>query len=900
MGLAQGSVYIKKMSTPSVFVFPGGGKAASFTVLEWLPGTTPQDKDKVTWLLQDGKRQEIIVKYQGSGPRLNFFSLSKKLAGAQKYYLEATLSGKPDLSRDTGASVRAYCEPRITSSKWSLEEDGPDIRKKKTIQYGEDINLGLVTEGLNGYRLEVEVWSRKWGFDKLIKTYPNVDCVNGEVSVKMPDTFNWFSLLNGDRTEREFYVQVRISGKKEYIIDNFKDPEHARFLKVEGVIYNRTVRPASNNSLPVKIGEKDLNVKRHEPCSFTQLEIVDDGKKFLLFDEGKLQLKGVKKTNFDRSDEIYYDYNKWAITSRAKPVLNKLAAFLLESPYVPVELGSHTDLRGTAEYNMELSLKRANSAVEYLVAQGISRSRIKSKGYGETMPVVRGEKLTEEQHQQNRRTTILFKVFENDAQSIVYETIAGDTTLKKELPLTIKALTKKGCTGRSPHSDTKVRVIELTALTDDVNPKYELTVSASQIKPKVYSALAEVERLPFIYIWPRANAANKFLYYINTCRYFSNKERASVAIVAYPDIKWNFHMYLNLSNAPSVKWSNLGGPKLKEMQAKAGKIGAEERWKQAEVDFGVTMEANWNKKGDVYGGHVDGTLNFKAKIKKMYEIFAALKQFTKAVTSVTKGKVSKTRLGKVLPFSIVFNPPNFCMGAEWKLERGQVKGQMTNEIGTYVKFYFLAKPLFEMAINIDLLCLAVTAIGTAGGNPTAGKVFNEFRSWLEDEDHSIRVKMYIDLEIKGSINGAADIEINTVSDNNKLKAKISTTLSAEVVAAVEVEGVVVIVAVEAYVKGEAKASGIASITFGHSVRYDEKGLNYRPELMFDGLKVKFVFKVDVGMSVKKGKIKGSKSNMNLVDYQKEVDMIPEFDVIKNLETLAGVSADIPLMRKNDN
>jgi len=891
-------VYYPKMGGGRVLVLPAAGKT-SFYVSEWLPETPDAEKDKVTWTLQDGGRTEVIVQYQGKGSKLNNFSISKRLAGAQVYYLEAAIAGARDSVNLTGLKVRAFCEPKITDSKWSLEDDGADIRKSKTIQYGQDVNLSLTTEGLNGYHLTIEVYSRKWFTDKIIHVYNGVKCPNGVVSLKIRDTFSWFGKMNGDKTEHEFYVMVRIEGKSGYVKDNFDDDVHGRYLKVEGVIYNKVVAGAQNNNLPVKVGESDFNIKRYEPCSFTQLEITDEGKPFLLFDEAKLQLKSLKKDKFSRSEMIYYDYNKWNITSKAKPVLDKLSVFLLESPYVPVELGSHTDLRGTDEYNMKLSAKRADAAVEYLVGKGISRNRIKARGYGETMPLIVKDHMTEEDHQQNRRTTILFKIFENNAENIIYETIAGGVDLKKQLSLSIKNLTNKGCLGTPLHPIQKIRVLEFTALTDDVNPKYELQVNGGGISPKVYSALNDLKIMPFKYIWPRLNAPNKFLYYINTCRYFSNKERATLAVVVYPDVKWDFHFSLNLSNSQSVKWQKLSPAKHKEMQVKAGKLGAEGRWKQVEVDFGVMLEANWNKSGDSYAGNADITMKFEDKIKAVYSIFASFKKFAKAVTDTTKGKLTKTRLGKALPFSIELQAPNFCLGAEWQLERGENRGQKTNEIGTQVKFYFNSDPLLLVAINIDLLAAAVTAAGTATGNPQAGAIFNDIRDWLADEDHDITFKLYIDLVLKGELKGAANIEMNTASDNNKLNAKLAARLSAEIEAGLEIEGKAVFIGIEAVANGKIKASGIASGTFGHNLKYDERGLSYRPELIFEGLIVKFVIKADAGLTIKKGPFKGKKKEIDLGSYETEKTLIPEFDVIKNLEKYAGISADIPLIRSTN-
>jgi outer membrane protein OmpA-like peptidoglycan-associated protein len=79
---------------------------------------------------------------------------------------------------------------------------------------------------------------------------------------------------------------------------------------------------------------------------------------------------------------------------------------------VKIELSSHTDCRGKDAYNMNLSEKRAKSAVDYLISKGIAKDRVKSKGYGETKPVETCEctKCSEEQHQRNRRTE--FKVLE--------------------------------------------------------------------------------------------------------------------------------------------------------------------------------------------------------------------------------------------------------------------------------------------------------------------------------------------------------------------------------------------------------------------------------------------------------------------------------------------------------
>lgn len=114
-----------------------------------------------------------------------------------------------------------------------------------------------------------------------------------------------------------------------------------------------------------------------------------------------------------RLDNIYYDYNKWDIRPDAAVELDKLVKIMIDNPKIRIELSSHTDARGSDKYNMTLSQKRAQSAVDYIVSKGISKDRIYAKGYGESKLLNKcgnGVKCTEEEHQWNRRTE--FKVVE--------------------------------------------------------------------------------------------------------------------------------------------------------------------------------------------------------------------------------------------------------------------------------------------------------------------------------------------------------------------------------------------------------------------------------------------------------------------------------------------------------
>lgn len=106
-------------------------------------------------------------------------------------------------------------------------------------------------------------------------------------------------------------------------------------------------------------------------------------------------------------NNIYYDFNKWNIRKDAESDLKMLLSFIKINNDAIVELSSHTDARGDDEYNLELSQKRAQSAVDWLIANGVNSDNIKPVGYGETKPIndcVNNKQCSEEAHQKNRRT----------------------------------------------------------------------------------------------------------------------------------------------------------------------------------------------------------------------------------------------------------------------------------------------------------------------------------------------------------------------------------------------------------------------------------------------------------------------------------------------------------------
>ncbi len=106
-------------------------------------------------------------------------------------------------------------------------------------------------------------------------------------------------------------------------------------------------------------------------------------------------------------ENIYYDLDKWAIRSDAALVLDSLVTIMNDNPDIYIELGSHTDARQTDEYNLDLSWKRARSAVTYIINAGVDAARVTARGYGESELLI-ANAANEEEHQRNRRTE--FKV----------------------------------------------------------------------------------------------------------------------------------------------------------------------------------------------------------------------------------------------------------------------------------------------------------------------------------------------------------------------------------------------------------------------------------------------------------------------------------------------------------
>jgi len=105
------------------------------------------------------------------------------------------------------------------------------------------------------------------------------------------------------------------------------------------------------------------------------------------------------------NEKILFAFSKSDLGDSAKDNLNKLVAILNKYPNTNIEIQGHTDSRGTDEYNMALSLRRANAVRDYLASQGIAGTRMTTRGFGESAPAYSND--TPEGMAQNRRVEFL-------------------------------------------------------------------------------------------------------------------------------------------------------------------------------------------------------------------------------------------------------------------------------------------------------------------------------------------------------------------------------------------------------------------------------------------------------------------------------------------------------------
>lgn len=142
------------------------------------------------------------------------------------------------------------------------------------------------------------------------------------------------------------------------------------------------------------------------PISFTDntaLVVVGDAPEPEPEPEKKAKLVG---DHVEITEQVQFEFNKARIRKVSHGLLNDVVSVLKENPQVKeVSIEGHTDSVGPAAYNKQLSQDRANSVMKYLVDNGIDKSRLTTKGFGESKPIASND--TDAGRQENRRVEFL-------------------------------------------------------------------------------------------------------------------------------------------------------------------------------------------------------------------------------------------------------------------------------------------------------------------------------------------------------------------------------------------------------------------------------------------------------------------------------------------------------------
>jgi outer membrane protein OmpA-like peptidoglycan-associated protein len=143
---------------------------------------------------------------------------------------------------------------------------------------------------------------------------------------------------------------------------------------------------------------------------FVYIRLKDSDKIITITNEKNVTVKVAEEEKFNLPS-IYFEINESQLTHRAGLVLNNLISILGDNPHVAIKLAGHTDSKGEAVYNLNLSQQRIESVEQYLIQSGIETRRISGQGFGETRLVNRcadNIECTEEEHAENRRIEIQF------------------------------------------------------------------------------------------------------------------------------------------------------------------------------------------------------------------------------------------------------------------------------------------------------------------------------------------------------------------------------------------------------------------------------------------------------------------------------------------------------------
>lgn len=223
-----------------------------------------------------------------------------------------------------------------------------------------------------------------------------------------------FGITFAGNKEQGFFSSNRNDARGNDHIYSFEYPIYTVFI--EGIVFDVDEEPIENATIRI-VGKDGLNHKTTAKKDGSyKIELERDVSYVMMASaRGYLNQNFELKTDPEEKSEtyivdfflspitkpvvienIFYDFDKATLRPESKKALDEIIKMLNDNPNVTIELGAHTDRKGTDEYNERLAQRRAQSVVDYLIAGGIATDRLEAKGYGESMPKVINKKMAKE------------------------------------------------------------------------------------------------------------------------------------------------------------------------------------------------------------------------------------------------------------------------------------------------------------------------------------------------------------------------------------------------------------------------------------------------------------------------------------------------------------------------
>lgn len=269
----------------------------------------------------------------------------------------------------------------------SGDEMFPYLRTDSVLYFASDGHPGF--GGLDLFKARLDKTGNRWSIDNM--------------GTPINSAGDDFGITYGEG-ESGFFSSNRGDARGYDHIYSFEYPEVK--ISIEGMVLDKDEEPVPNAIIRI-VGDDGSNQKEVARDDGSFKFKLQRGVKYVMLAgaPGYLNVKQEFESDIEEEDaeygvdfilaaihkpqvveNIFYDFDKATLRPESKQALDEMAQMLRDNPNVTIEMGSHTDRKGTDEYNNDLSDRRAKSVVDYLTAAGISADRLTWKGYGESVP----------------------------------------------------------------------------------------------------------------------------------------------------------------------------------------------------------------------------------------------------------------------------------------------------------------------------------------------------------------------------------------------------------------------------------------------------------------------------------------------------------------------------------